>query len=94
MTVLLLGDDWAEDHHDVELQDEHGTVLARRRLPEGVTGIRRLHELIVGGGPCLRSTKLQSPPGERMQHYRRELSRSTSGLRCAIPLNRRRPSFS
>ena len=26
MTVLLLGDDWAEDHHDVELQDEHGTV--------------------------------------------------------------------
>ena len=46
MRVLLLGDDWAEDHHDVELQDEAGTVLARRRLPEGVAGIRRLHELI------------------------------------------------
>jgi hypothetical protein len=34
--VLFVGDDWAEDHHDVELVDEAGTVLARKRLPEGV----------------------------------------------------------
>lgn len=46
MTMFLLGDDWAEDHHDIELQSQDGTVLARRRLPEGVAGIRRLHELI------------------------------------------------
>jgi transposase len=46
MTVFLLGDDWAEDHHDIELQSEDGTVLVRRRLPEGVAGMRRLHELI------------------------------------------------
>ena len=43
---LFAGDDWAEDHHDVELMDEAGRVLARRRLPEGVAGMARLHELI------------------------------------------------
>jgi hypothetical protein len=32
---LFAGDDWAEDHHDVELTDERGRVLARKRLPEG-----------------------------------------------------------
>jgi hypothetical protein len=30
----------------VELMDERGRVLARARLPEGVAGIARLHELI------------------------------------------------
>ncbi len=34
------------DHHDVELMDAAGKVLARRRLPEGVAGMARLHELI------------------------------------------------
>jgi hypothetical protein len=44
--VLFAGDDWAEDHHDVEVQDEQGRVLARARLPEGIAGITRLHALI------------------------------------------------
>ena len=44
--MLFVGDDWAEDHHDVELVDEHGKVLARRRLPEGLAGVTRLHALI------------------------------------------------
>jgi transposase len=44
--VLFVGDDWAEDHHDVELQDEQGRVLARARLPEGIAGITRMHALI------------------------------------------------
>ena len=43
---LLVGDDWAQDHHDVEVMDEAGRVLARRRVPEGVAGIEQLHELI------------------------------------------------
>jgi transposase len=43
---LCVGDDWAEDHHDIEVMDEAGRVLARRRLPEGVAGIGQLHELI------------------------------------------------
>jgi len=42
---LFVGDDWAQDHHDVELMDERGRVLARARLPEGVAGMARLHEL-------------------------------------------------
>ncbi|HEV3069710.1 MAG TPA: IS110 family transposase [Streptosporangiaceae bacterium] len=44
--MLFVGDDWAEDHHDVEIQDETGRKLAARRLPEGAAGIARLHELI------------------------------------------------
>ena len=43
---LFVGDDWAEDHHDVELMDAAGRVLAKRRLPEGVAGMARLHELV------------------------------------------------
>ena len=39
--MLFIGDDWAEAHHDVELLDEAGKVLVRRRLPEGVAGISR-----------------------------------------------------
>jgi transposase len=34
------------DHHDIEVMDEAGRVLAKKRLPEGVTGIAGLHELI------------------------------------------------
>ena len=33
-------------HHDVEIIDEDGKVLARKRLPEGLAGITQLHELI------------------------------------------------
>jgi hypothetical protein len=43
---LFVGDDWAEDHHDVELMDAGGRVLAKRRLPEGIAGMARLHEMI------------------------------------------------
>ena len=46
--MLFVGDDWAEDHHDVEIQDETGRKLAARRLPEGAAGIAALHELIAG----------------------------------------------
>ena len=44
--VLFVGDDWAEEHHDVELQNETGRVLGRAKLPEGVAGIARLHAMI------------------------------------------------
>lgn len=46
MKVLFLGDDWAEAHHDIELQDGDGKVLVRRRLLEGVAGIADLHSLV------------------------------------------------
>jgi transposase len=44
--VVFVGDDWAEDHHDVHLMDEAGTRLAARRFPEGAVGIGGLHALI------------------------------------------------
>jgi hypothetical protein len=45
---LFIGDDWAEDHHDVEVMNGTGKVLAKRRLPEGVTGMAQLHGLVGG----------------------------------------------
>jgi transposase len=44
--VLFVGDDWAEDHHDVEVLDEAGRRLVRARLPEGIEGVSRLHDLL------------------------------------------------
>ncbi|MGH3969823.1 MAG: IS110 family transposase [Mycobacterium sp.] len=44
--MLFVGDDWAEDHHDVYLMNETGERLASRRLSEGLAGIRVLHGLI------------------------------------------------
>jgi transposase len=44
--MLFVGDDWAEDHHDVYLMNDAGDRLESRRLPEGLAGIGRLHELI------------------------------------------------
>jgi transposase len=44
--LLFVGDDWAEDHHDVELQDETGRRLGKARLEEGIVGIARLHALV------------------------------------------------
>jgi transposase len=43
---LFVGDDWAEDHHDVELMDVAGRVLAQARLPEGIAGMARLHAML------------------------------------------------
>ena len=44
--MIFVGDDWAEDHHDVEVQDEHGRALKAARLPDGVDGMTRFHELV------------------------------------------------
>jgi len=44
--MIFVGDDWSEDHHDVYLMDQTGARLASRRLPEGLGGMRVLHELI------------------------------------------------
>ena len=44
--MLFVGDDWAQDHHDVYLIDEAGACLAATRLPEGLAGIGQFHELV------------------------------------------------
>jgi len=45
---LFVGHDWAEAHHDVHVEDEEGRRLAKARLPEGVEGVARFHELVAG----------------------------------------------
>ena len=44
--MLFVGDDWAQDHHDVYLMDQNGARLEARRLPEGLTGVGQLHDMI------------------------------------------------
>jgi transposase len=44
--VLFVGLDWAEEHHDVAVMAETGRVVAARRVPEGLAGLRVLHELL------------------------------------------------
>jgi transposase len=43
---VFVGHDWAEAHHDVHVEDAEGKRLAKARLPEGVEGIARFHELV------------------------------------------------
>lgn len=44
--MIFVGDDWAEDHHDVHVMDADGAQLASRRLPEGLPGISGFHKLV------------------------------------------------
>jgi transposase len=44
--MIFVGVDWAEAHHDVHVEDEDGKRLGGGRLPEGVEGIARFHELV------------------------------------------------
>ena len=44
--MIFVGDDWAEDHHDIHVMDADGARLASRRLPEGLAGISEFHELV------------------------------------------------
>lgn len=53
--MLFVGDDWAEDHHDIEVQDETGRRLAKARFAEGLAGLAQLHELVaqhLGDAQC------------------------------------------
>lgn len=44
--MIFVGIDWSEQHHDIEVQDPDGGVLASARVVDGVDGIGRLHALI------------------------------------------------
>jgi transposase len=46
--LIFVGDDWAEEHHDVYVCDEAGVRLGQCRLSEGLEGIRAFHELVAG----------------------------------------------
>ena len=44
--MIFVGDDWAEDHHDIHVMDAAGVRLASRRLPEGLAGVSGFHEVV------------------------------------------------
>jgi transposase len=46
--MIFVGVDWAEAHHDVHVQNEDGKRLGGGRLPDGVEGIARFHDLVGG----------------------------------------------
>ena len=48
MGKVFVGHDWAEAHHDIHVEDDQGQQLAKARLPEGVEGVARFHELLAG----------------------------------------------
>jgi len=52
LVMLFIGDDWAEDHHHVELEDETGRRIDKARLPEGLVGIAALHGLVAAHAPA------------------------------------------
>ncbi len=69
--MLFVGDDWAEDHHDVEVMDASGRVLARARLPEAAAGMARLHAMIgeasAAGGDVQVTVGIETDRGLRVQ---------------------------
>jgi hypothetical protein len=44
--MIFVGVDWAEAHHDICILDEAGALLARKRIPDTLPGVRALHELL------------------------------------------------
>ncbi len=44
--MIFVGNDWAEDHHDVWVMDEEGERLEYRRIREGINGVAMFHELV------------------------------------------------
>jgi hypothetical protein len=48
MGKVFVGHDWAEDHHDVFIEDDTGRKLGGGRLLDGVDGVARFHALVAG----------------------------------------------
>jgi hypothetical protein len=44
--MIFVGVDWSEIHHDVCVLNEAGDVLARKRIPDTLAGVRALHEVL------------------------------------------------
>lgn len=46
MGKIYCGVDWAEDHHDIAIIDEHGNVLVKRRISDDFEGLSALTWLL------------------------------------------------
>ena len=44
--MIVVGVDWAERHHDVCVLADDGQLLATARVPAGIQGVARLHQLV------------------------------------------------
>ena len=44
--MIFVGNDWAEGYHHVYLMDERGARLGFGRLPEGIDGVARFHQMV------------------------------------------------
>jgi transposase len=44
--VIFVGIDWSERHHDVCVVGTDGSQLASARVPDGVQGVQKLHEML------------------------------------------------
>ncbi len=47
--MMFIGDDWAEDHHDIEMESEGGHQVARTRLPEGLSPTQPSYSATIRG---------------------------------------------
>src|SRR5438874_3522226 len=47
---VFCGIDWAERHHDIALVDEHGTLVAKKRIDESVEGWQQLLAMLAAAG--------------------------------------------
>lgn len=80
---LTCGIAWAEDHHDVAVVDESGSVLAVRRIGVGAAGFADLLAMLAECGECV---------DEPMAVPSRV--RSCSSLpRCSLPVGGYTPSI-
>lgn len=52
MTAVSCGIDWAQDHHDVAVVDEHGAVICAERIGNDAAGLARLLEILVEHDPA------------------------------------------
>src|ERR1700687_1232903 len=44
--MIFVGDDWAEDHHDVWVMNQDGLRWPPKKIPKGPAGIARMHSLL------------------------------------------------
>jgi hypothetical protein len=47
---VFCGIDWAERHHDIALVDEHGKLVAKRRIQESAEGWQQLLSMLAAAG--------------------------------------------
>lgn len=51
MTAVSCGIDWAQDHHDVAVVDQHGAVVCAERIGNDAAGLARLLEILAEHDP-------------------------------------------